>query len=657
MLPGSLLYIVLLASLCTTGLPLGFALFGRRHAAGWIAGALLGYAMIAVILWGLVQVGGASRPAFWLTVAAAAFIAVATAWARRDATPWVTLPDWRQRDTIALVLVLLLVPLLQWRPFMRIGEPDAGGALRYRAYFTADFLWHVALTSEISKHSSPPRNPYMARRPLHYYWAYFVPPAFIARYAPVLPDIKSHLLVNAVCAGLLFVSAIFLLAWCVVPRAGPVAAAVSCVLLAASAEGIFALWRLWGRGRPLGGVRELNIDAITSWWFQTLTIDSLPRSLWYTPQHAMACALGCLALIVTVRGAVSTLAAAIGAGLALGLAVIVSPFLGGVFSLIYGVASAWVAVRSIRPGQGLPEAAMTLMRYATAAVPVALALGWCVMTGTFEGSGGAVAIGLSRSAATAPFALIALALGPIVALALIALILRAWRDWPLATPLFGVGIGVFMLYFVTLTLEPIWIGWRAGQIILVTIPALVAAAFTKLWDAGHRALAVAVALVVLAVGLPTTIIDAYNAQDVSNTEEAAGFRWTVVVRPDTQLVLDWIKLNTPTEAVVQMSIGPRRRETWTLIPTFAERRMAAGRPISLLHSPEYDELSDRVDAIYREPSPVEAMNAARALRIDYLYVDGVEREAFGEAAIAKFDGRCCFQRLYATGDAAVYAVK
>ena len=653
-----LLYVLLFAALCAPGLPLGFSLFGRRHAAGWVAGGLIGYAAMAVVLWGLVQVGGAPRPVFWLTVIAANYLAGIVARGRWSAAPWIALPEWRRRDTLALGLVLLLVPLLQSRPFMRIGEPDAGGARRYRAYFTADFLWHVALTSELTKQASPPRNPYMTRRALNYYWAYFVPPAFLAKYARVLPDITSLLLANAFCAGLLFVASIYVLAWCTVPRAGPVAAAVACVVLAASAEGSFALWRLWSRGQPLDGVRELNIDAITAWWFQTLTIDSLPRSLWYTPQHAMACALGCMALVVTVRGGRQLpLAAAIAAGIALGLAVIVSPFLGGVFAIVYGVAAAWTAVRAVWPERAYAAAAGTLVRYAAAAVPVLLALGWCVLAGTFEGSGGAVALGLSRSAAAAPLALVGLALGPVATIAVLALLLRTWREWPVAVPLIGVAIGLFMLYFVTLTLEPIWIGWRAGQIILVTMPALIAAAFARLWDLRLRVPAIAVAALVLAVGLPTTIIDVYNAQDVSNTDEAAGFRWTVVLQPDTQLVLDWIRLNTPPDAVVQMSIAPRRRETWTLVPTFAERRMAAGRPISLLHTPEYDELSDRVDAVYSATGPVEAMKAARALRIDYLFVDGVERAAFGEAALEKFEAHCCFQRLYATGVAAVYAVK
>ena len=45
---------VYLAIYCLTaapGLPVGFLLFGRHHAAGWIGGAIVGYALSAFALW------------------------------------------------------------------------------------------------------------------------------------------------------------------------------------------------------------------------------------------------------------------------------------------------------------------------------------------------------------------------------------------------------------------------------------------------------------------------------------------------------------------------------------------------------------------------------------------------------------------------------
>ena len=48
------------------------------------------------------------------------------------------------------------------------------GTRWYRAYFTADFVWHTALTAELGRYDSPPRNPYMASQALHYYWTYYL---------------------------------------------------------------------------------------------------------------------------------------------------------------------------------------------------------------------------------------------------------------------------------------------------------------------------------------------------------------------------------------------------------------------------------------------------------------------------------------------------
>ena len=68
----------------------------------------------------------------------------AVAWGTlvRARPPLVALPAWTSRDTVALTLVLALVPLLVARPFARVGEPDAAGTRYYRAYFTADVVWH-----------------------------------------------------------------------------------------------------------------------------------------------------------------------------------------------------------------------------------------------------------------------------------------------------------------------------------------------------------------------------------------------------------------------------------------------------------------------------------------------------------------------------------
>ena len=643
-----LAYLGLYALMLVPGLPLGFALFGRTHIVGWIAGSAMGYGLTAVLLWAAVQVQLPVGSGFILSAAVAVGLFVGL----RQVEPLVILPAWSRSDSLALPMVLFIAPVLMWDPFTAIGSVDETNNRRYRAYFTADFLWHMALTAELGRGESPPRNPYMARRQLNYYWAYFVPPAIVARTGLFPP--QTALLLNALCAGVLFVASLFVIAWSVVPRAGPAALAVTLVFLCASAEGAYAIWDLQARGASLSQLNDTNTDAITAWFFNTQTIDNLPRSLWYTPQHAAACGLGLMGLIVAGVGTVQRrIPAALIAGLSLGLSFIFSPFLGGVFALLYGLTATWTAARTRawRLSPTLRDVAFA----AIAAIPVLAAFGWCLAAGTFEGAGGAVEIGLSERAAAAPLVLPLLSLVPVLIPALAGVVVGA-RRWPLQASLVGLCAGFFLLYFVTLTLEPVWVGWRAGQVILVTMPPLLAALFGWLADRSRAAVAVLV-MAVIAVGLPTTVIDWSNAQDVTNDRMGPGFRWTVVVRPDTQAALRWIREQTPKDAVVQMSIAPRGRETWTLLPTFAERRMAAGKPISLLASPEYDQRSGEADAMFKTDAAAEAWRLARALRLDYVFLDYVERQAFGEAAIAKFYDQRFFTPVFSEGTAAVFAVR
>jgi hypothetical protein len=164
--------------------------------------------------------------------------------------------------------------------------------------------------------------------------------------------------------------------------------------------------------------------------------------------------------------------------------------------------------------------------------------------------------------------------------------------------------------------------------------------------------------------LPTTIVDAYNAQDVWNDHPGAGFRLTLVVTPDQQQVLEWIRKTTPATAVVQMEPSVRDRERspvghgeyWSLIPSFAHRRMAAGLPISLMRVPEYADRSALVRTIFTTADAHEAWTIARRLRIAYVYVDSLDRETYPGAA--KFDSSPeFFSAAFRRGAAAVYQVR
>jgi hypothetical protein len=89
---------------------------------------------------------------------------------------------------------------------------------------------------------------------------------------------------------------------------------------------------------------------------------------------------------------------------------------------------------------------------------------------------------------------------------------------------------------------------------------------------------------------------------------------------------------------VQADPVVRGRQNWSVIPSFAGRRMAAGLPISLLDAPEYHRRSDIVHAMVTALSPEATHAAARTLGIDFLWVDQDDGDA-GRAAIARLTAR------------------
>ncbi len=208
---GGIVYLPFWLLAALPGVPIGRAVAGR-HAFGWVAGLATGYATTCLIIWALIA-SGVMGP--W-TLAGGWALEATLFWilARRIRAPWLSLPEWTASDRAALGAVLLLVTALMALPYRHLGAVDEGGSRRYRAYFTADFVWHMALTAEMSRFEMPPRNPYLAREPLHYYWTYFLVPAAASALGPApVADIEGDLKVNAIATAALLLSAFYLLAW------------------------------------------------------------------------------------------------------------------------------------------------------------------------------------------------------------------------------------------------------------------------------------------------------------------------------------------------------------------------------------------------------------------------------------------------------------
>jgi hypothetical protein len=642
--PG-VVYALCWTALCAPGVPLGIRALGQGST-GLVAGAALGYTATALAWWAVMAAGAPTRPMFLVAWAltAVALGGLALVWprtAQRAAS---------RRDVAAFCAILLLVPALMGRPYRNLGHADAEGRRYYRAYFTADFVWHMALTAELSRFEMPPRNPYMAERPLTYYWTYFIVPATVSEIGPgAVRHVEEALEANAIATALLLAGSFYGFAATATRRRWTAVLGVALVVLASSAEGFALVYDLLWRGTSVAALRYINVDAVTAWWYGGLRIDSVHRTMYYTPQHGLSCALGLVALTaVASAGADAPRRLIAIAGGLLGAATVLNPFLGTAFSLIYGLAMLLDALmRRHTP--------WTLMPHALAAVPPLLAVGWGIVNGMGEGAGEALTLGWVGPARRAPIATLLLALGPVLVPAVVGLWpLRRASAQPLRTAAAGLLVGLFLFYFVMLT-DQFWVGFRAGQILLAMLTVPLAALLDRLLDLRRAILASLVTAAVLVVGLPTTAVDAFNAADIANLRMGPGFPWTVTLSPAEQEALTWVRRATPPHAVVQAEPIVRGRTQWSLIPSFGERRMAAGLPISLLPMPEYAERSRRVRAMFAAPTVDEAHAIARELRIDYVWVDTRDQAAYGTMRFAEDPTR--FPPLFRNAEVTVYGVR
>ena len=136
-----------------------------------------------------------------------------------------------------------------------------------------------------------------------------------------------------------------------------------------------------------------------------------------------------------------------------------------------------------------------------------------------------------------------------------------------------------------------------------------------------------------------------------------GFHWTIALTPDEQEAHAWIRRETPRDAIVQMDPIAHGRETWSQLPTFAWRRMAAARPISLMNIPEYAERSRRAHRIYADRNPAAAAKLAVELGIDYIFIGPAELKGNPAASLEKFDKRPdLFRPVFANAGTRIYAV-
>ena len=210
-----------------------------------------------------------------------------------------------------------------------------------------------------------------------------------------------------------------------------------------------------------------------------------------------------------------------------------------------------------------------------------LAIGWYVALKLqyVDEAESLVQLGLNPAAATRLLPSMVLSFGPMLFAGLGGLWVATRRNAPYAD-VFGVIIGVSVLFYFFVDVKDhqhVYVGWRSGHFMFFAFAGLAGYLLQELMRSARRVrvTAIAVAIVMALAAAPTFAIDFYNTQDVANRSQGPGFRWTLILTPDEIQAIEWIRLFTPRDAIVQVEPSVRNSATWAYIPAFAERRMAA----------------------------------------------------------------------------------
>ena len=105
---------------------------------------------------------------------------------------------------------------------------------------------------------------------------------------------------------------------------------------------------------------------------------------------------------------------------------------------------------------------------------------------------------------------------------------------------------------------------------------------------------------------------------------------------------------------------PQMLDTFARMPAPEQQawwRMAAGLPISLLPVPEYQAQSQRVQSIFQAADPATAHQTARQLRIDFLWIDLFERQAYPAGVAMLESSPDYFERAFSNREVTVLRVR
>jgi hypothetical protein len=542
--------LLLLTVFLFSGVLISSFLLKDRHLA-WVFAFPVGYVFHSVVLALIVRVAG-MHPAVIVTYLIVTILLLVL---RRKTFLRLQI-SWSQGDVSLLLIWLLLSAAVVAWPLIHVGAKIEEG-YAFRAYFNADYFKHLGMTGTLSHTGIPPLNSYLSGHTLHYYWLFYVIPAFWTRLFSTYT--AQYLIIQFTVVGaLMFVATLYATLHYLTKSRAVLALLLPVFLLGGSYEGLYAIDYLQSKNFPMSRFTMLNIDGLTRWFWQTPQIDTMYRALLYAPQHLLAVSIALLALLNRRENSTRSTRIAAMAFLfsTLGFAAIIGAVLiaGSIFL---------VTIDFIRkPREKFPEFVIIGL------TGCLFLLFYFPVTRMFRiGPEEEWIFGLVDTVWKTFPRYFLLNFGALLILGMAGVLLSP-RGFPARFCIFFLVVCLLCMQLIQNRMGGSEVTLKLGYICNVALLILTAGLFARM---RHR-LAL-LWIVVLVTVLPASVgwvMDLYNSQDIRNRAFV-----TIVPLEDAE-VYEWMKENLAPDSVTQHNSNARETLRVTPIPSFAQRGVYVG---------------------------------------------------------------------------------
>jgi len=694
------LNLILFLIFCSPGIPLGMWLSGqplKSQPEGLVYGLLLGHLISTGLTIALVYLFSFS----WLTLVFYVAMALGVVLVSlRGLNPsrigrhnglLAHLRPWTGQDYLVLLAGLVVFLAQAVPPQLNMGRETPLGYVFYGS-FAADSLRNIAFITELSKGEIPPQNPYFSGETLHYYWLFHVAPAAIYKIlgkgGVSLQDLLTW---HTLLAGVLFMTVFFSALRLYTRRASLLAMGLFLILLATNYRGFYLWWTFPGdTGTFLKQVLQHQIETSLILRFWRVSVMGLFRYFLVAPQHLFALAFFLMGWTFYMKAEVcpgssrrrqrqkegalpsssilhpSTLWVSFLIGALFGY----SSFIGLIALLWYG-GCLFVSVLTDKKALG-----RNLIGFLVAMGVLSIPL-WVFynLEMVIPGRGDLVFY-VNETFLENPVQIFLINLGPSFVLGTLGMGTALWKLRGLAFPNLWLMI-VCLILFTTVMVQNYWeVTSKSGMVMIINL-VFFSVFFLETWyerlERKQRAwnpkpgvypslfapgfMLLSVVLFCLPA-IPTVLMDAYNYTRSTHPTNA----W--FVSPEEMKALTWIRDNLSEKSLIQDAPRGFDEEDADIfhakIPSFAHRRTVLGDKLDAenFQVPE-GQVASRKSAIhtfFRTHDLAKAMEIARQLGIQYVYLGPTEREYYA-LGLSKFEEfKNLFRRVYHQGGVSIFQI-